>query len=44
MPSEAAVRELMLYTDKVAEVQNTLRASTSVAPSDFKAVTSTDNF
>ena len=36
--SEADIRELMLHTDKVAEIQNTLRASAPVTLSEFETV------
>ena len=37
--SELATRELMNHTDRVAEIQNTLRVETSVTLSSIKAVT-----
>jgi len=37
--SEAEIRELMSHTDRVAEIQNTLRAKTSVALSSMGVVT-----
>jgi organic hydroperoxide reductase OsmC/OhrA len=37
--SEAEIRELMQYTDKVAEIQNTLRVGTSVVLSSIEIVT-----
>jgi hypothetical protein len=35
---EKEIRDLVVHTDKVAEIQNTLRASTPVALSDFEIV------
>ena len=37
--SEADVRELMIYTDRVAEIQNTLRVGTPVALTAVEVVT-----
>ena len=37
--TEAEIRELMSHTDRVAEIQNTLRAKTPVALSSMEAVT-----
>ena len=37
--SEAEIRELMSHTDRVAEIQNTLRIETPVILSDIKVVT-----
>ncbi len=37
--SEAQIRELMSQTDRVAEIQNTLRHATTVTLSDIEAVT-----
>ena len=37
--SEAEIRELMNHTDRVAEIQNTLRVETSVTLSGIEAVT-----
>ena len=37
--SEAEIRELMSHTDRVAEIQNTLRVETPVTLSEIEAVT-----
>jgi uncharacterized OsmC-like protein len=40
--SEVEIRELLIHTDRVAEIQNTIRVGTPVTPSGIEVITRRD--